>query len=102
MSEIAVQILEGETPAPTPIIAFIVKRAQEARDSGNQLMDQRGKLQKELSSVNARIVEIRGALKQYQEDIDVLLEEPIKAPPTPPDDTPDLPNTDTMRGEDWS
>lgn len=79
--EHALAILEGEIPPTNDVMAFIVKRAREAREAGNQLLGMEQDLEKRLGLIRKRIAGTQGALNQYQADVRFLLEEANPASP---------------------
>ncbi len=66
-------ILGGKTKAPNPFIEFLVKRATESRDEGNQLVTKIKEAEGMLGVMRRRSQELKGATASYVEDIETWL-----------------------------
>lgn len=73
LNDETIQILNGEAPPPNEVAAFIVPRAQAARNEGQQLLERAAQLKGEMAQIQTRIAELQGVTKQYVEDVKACL-----------------------------
>jgi len=78
-AKLVLEILDGKIPPLNDTVAYIVKRANELKEEGSQLLPYLQELEGKASAVKRKLVEINGSIQNYQEDIRRLLETETKA-----------------------
>ena len=94
-AEQALRIMEGEEPPVSDTMAFIAMRAREARERGDQLLGVEQRLKAQLAGVQRGIAETHGALQQYREDVELLLEKHHTTPEEPEKEGQQAPDENT-------